>query len=133
MSLINQEFAKDVGKYLSQKAIGKNIIIENAVIVLKQPAIANNVRARTNAHSAEGKWIFQKVFIVIKQHLVTALNVEYIFTIDTSRKRKKKVKFSNSSTHFWMKGRSKLVTLKAVCGPSDNLEPVITVMKPNED
>ena len=27
----------------------------------------------------------------------------------------------------------KLVTLKAVCGPGDNGEPVITIMKPDED
>jgi len=25
------------------------------------------------------------------------------------------------------------VTLKAVCGPGDNLEPVITIMTPDED
>jgi len=27
----------------------------------------------------------------------------------------------------------RLVTLKAVCGPGDNLEPVVTIMLPNED
>ena len=27
----------------------------------------------------------------------------------------------------------RLVTLKAVCGPGDNMEPVITIMLPNED
>jgi hypothetical protein len=30
-------------------------------------------------------------------------------------------------------GRKKLYTLKAVVGPGDNLEPVVTVMLPNED
>lgn len=29
--------------------------------------------------------------------------------------------------------RRDLVTLKAVCGPGDNAEPVITVMRPDED
>jgi hypothetical protein len=29
--------------------------------------------------------------------------------------------------------RAALVTLKAVCGPGDGLEPVITIMLPNED
>ena len=30
-------------------------------------------------------------------------------------------------------GRSQLVHLKAVCGPGDQAEPVITIMLPNED
>jgi len=30
-------------------------------------------------------------------------------------------------------GRPRLETLKAVCGPGDNPEPVITIMLPNED
>jgi hypothetical protein len=29
--------------------------------------------------------------------------------------------------------RQKTITLKATCGPGDNLEPVITVMFPDED
>lgn len=29
--------------------------------------------------------------------------------------------------------KARLVTLKAVCGPGDNAEPVITIMLPNED
>jgi hypothetical protein len=29
--------------------------------------------------------------------------------------------------------RASLVTLKAVCGPGDELQPVITIMLPNED
>jgi hypothetical protein len=39
--------------------------------------------------------------------------------------------------YFLMSGNKepeqKLVTLKAVCGPGDNGEPVITIMNPNED
>lgn len=39
--------------------------------------------------------------------------------------------------YFLMNGNDnpeqKLVTLKAVCGPGDNGEPVITIMKPDED
>lgn len=31
------------------------------------------------------------------------------------------------------KHEQKLTTLKSVCGPGDNGEPVITIMKPNED
>lgn len=34
---------------------------------------------------------------------------------------------------FLLKGRVKELTLKAVCGPGDNMEPVITVMLPDED
>lgn len=30
-------------------------------------------------------------------------------------------------------GRKSLLTLKAVCGPGDNMEPVITIMLPEED
>ena len=30
-------------------------------------------------------------------------------------------------------GRPHLVELRAVCGPGDNYEPVITIMLPNED
>jgi hypothetical protein len=30
-------------------------------------------------------------------------------------------------------GRQKLVRLKAVCGPGDNMEPVITITLPSED
>jgi hypothetical protein len=30
-------------------------------------------------------------------------------------------------------GRPRLETLKAICGPGDNAEPVITIMLPNED
>jgi hypothetical protein len=29
--------------------------------------------------------------------------------------------------------KAKLVTLKAHCGPGDNLEPVITIMLPDQD
>jgi len=29
--------------------------------------------------------------------------------------------------------KRELVTLKAACGPGDNGEPVITIMKPDED
>ncbi len=29
--------------------------------------------------------------------------------------------------------RARLVTLKAICGPGDNAEPVVTIMLPNED
>jgi len=35
--------------------------------------------------------------------------------------------------YFIMKERRRLVTLKAVCGPGDEGEPVITVMLPEED
>jgi hypothetical protein len=36
--------------------------------------------------------------------------------------------------YFIMKRRQrKLLTLKAVCGPGDNMEPVITLMLPDED
>ena len=34
---------------------------------------------------------------------------------------------------FVIRGKLQLVTLKSVCGPGDQLEPVITVMKENED
>ena len=34
---------------------------------------------------------------------------------------------------FQRLGRQRLATLKAVCGPGDNAEPVITVMLPDED
>lgn len=34
---------------------------------------------------------------------------------------------------FVMKGRQKTVTLKSVCGPGDDLKPVITVMLRDED
>lgn len=35
---------------------------------------------------------------------------------------------------FIMKNRQKrVIWLKAICGPGDNLEPVITIMLPNED
>lgn len=30
-------------------------------------------------------------------------------------------------------GKKKIHTMKAVCGPGDNMEPVITIMLPNED
>jgi len=35
--------------------------------------------------------------------------------------------------YFTMRGRQELATLKAVAGPGDNFEPVITVMLPEED
>lgn len=36
--------------------------------------------------------------------------------------------------YFIMKARQRrLLTLKAVCGPGDNMEPVITLMMPDED
>ena len=35
--------------------------------------------------------------------------------------------------YFIMGKEVKLVELKAVCGPGDNLEPVITIMLPEED
>lgn len=36
--------------------------------------------------------------------------------------------------YFVMKARQRrLMTLKAVCGPGDNAEPVITIMLPDED
>jgi len=36
--------------------------------------------------------------------------------------------------YYIMKERQRrLITLKAVCHPGDNMEPVITVMKPDED
>jgi hypothetical protein len=34
---------------------------------------------------------------------------------------------------FTMNGRQKELTLKAICGPGDNMEPVITIMLPDED
>lgn len=35
--------------------------------------------------------------------------------------------------YFIMRKELKLAELKAVCGPGDNLEPVITIMLPEED
>lgn len=38
------------------------------------------------------------------------------------------------SVYFIMKERQKrLVWLKAICGPGDNMEPVISIMRPDED
>lgn len=37
------------------------------------------------------------------------------------------------SLYFILKGRRKLVKVKAICGPGDDLEPVITIMLPEED
>ena len=34
---------------------------------------------------------------------------------------------------YSLRGRRRLVTLKAVCGPGDDGEPVITIMRPEED
>jgi len=34
---------------------------------------------------------------------------------------------------FWLNGRVKELTLKAICGPGDEGEPVITIMLPDED
>jgi hypothetical protein len=35
--------------------------------------------------------------------------------------------------YFVLKGRRRLVEVKAICGPGDDLEPVITIMLPEED
>jgi hypothetical protein len=51
--------------------------------------------------------------------------------------RQKASKYSGSEMQFSfiasIRGEKKLVKLKAVCGPGDSLEPVITIMLPEED
>ncbi|MBA4535193.1 DUF6573 family protein [Brevibacillus halotolerans] len=37
------------------------------------------------------------------------------------------------SLYIYKNGESKSTTLKAVCSPGDNLEPVLTIMMPDED
>lgn len=37
------------------------------------------------------------------------------------------------SVLFTKEGRKRLVRLKSLCGPGDDLEPVITIMRPDED
>lgn len=73
-----------------------------------------DVIAKSHGESEQGRlWdVVWMLRVACKTHFGSVINYQIIATKD---------------------GRQHKVELKAVCGPGDTLEPVITIMLPNED